>query len=681
MQVSTRIPAFFCDRERSSTPHSALRSPGTMEEENPTNALANLPDFIPADGSGEPFNPSKLKWNIPGLESFADEARAIQKQHLAKLATEEEEDQFKDPEDGTRLRTQLRVKIGQHIFDSQTGDFLGRWSLELSSYRHHTFKCVIYDPLSEAYQDIKEEKDIEVEIGFADGIRPNMFKGKIYYFGRVPPDGTEIEAVDSSFQMQASTGNTVQQAGESAGQIATGTDGELVDGMKIVQTLEGEASFYGGGDGFDGKKTANGEIFDATKLTAAHKELDFGTKCRVTNIENKKTVIVEINDRGPYAEDRIIDLSKAAAEQIGLVEKGHGKVKIEVLGDADSEQSLEQKQAESDTEVINSGESDNPPQRGGPLNLALTSDELSSSSAVDSFRDLVLLRDQTGEDNAKIKNAPSFAIGTGINFPQLKFDASSNLTTGDAGSIQIGQSFMNKAQLDAILAGKIVIARGDTVEEITPGKAPKSGITIDYDRDRNAFIGKPRIHRKTGVQLQSGFGALTVQGYSVNDGTAVSATVVTSAQPGPLPPGAEIAVPQLGTVKLEDPIYPGCPFTWAIATRNGERPADSQEVMEGIVSIAKAIHQILDQFQVTHDKAVVTSWYRPGSGGSYHTRGCAVDWYIDDGPGSGYQGFDYTRLYKIQEWALASFDGGVGRGIPYQGFLHLDTGPKRDWDY
>src|SRR6185436_16620772 len=84
----------------------------------------------------------------------------------------------------------------------------------------------------------------------------------------------------------------------------------------------GAASWYG--PGFHGKKTANGERFNTHDLTAAHKTLPFGTKVRVTNEQTGKSVVVRINDRGPYAHGRVIDLSKAAAEAVGI--SGVGKV-------------------------------------------------------------------------------------------------------------------------------------------------------------------------------------------------------------------------------------------------------------------------------------------------------------------------------------------------------------------
>lgn len=89
----------------------------------------------------------------------------------------------------------------------------------------------------------------------------------------------------------------------------------------------GNASWYG--PAHDGKETASGETFDANDLTAAHPTLPLGTKAVVTNLKTGKSVTVRINDRGPYAKGRKIDLSRAAAQQIGMEEKGVAKVWIE----------------------------------------------------------------------------------------------------------------------------------------------------------------------------------------------------------------------------------------------------------------------------------------------------------------------------------------------------------------
>ena len=100
--------------------------------------------------------------------------------------------------------------------------------------------------------------------------------------------------------------------------------------MLVSPTIvDGVASYYG--REHHGKKTANGEIFDMNKLTAAHRSLPFGSQVKVTNLSNQRSVIVRINDRGPYYQGRIIDLSQAAAERLGMVKAGITKVTLEVL--------------------------------------------------------------------------------------------------------------------------------------------------------------------------------------------------------------------------------------------------------------------------------------------------------------------------------------------------------------
>lgn len=98
---------------------------------------------------------------------------------------------------------------------------------------------------------------------------------------------------------------------------------------EIVEVQTGLASWYGGK--FQGRQTASGEIFDTNELTAAHKELPFGTQVRVVNPDNGESVVVTINDRGPFVEGRIIDLSRAAADAIGISGRGVARVRLEVL--------------------------------------------------------------------------------------------------------------------------------------------------------------------------------------------------------------------------------------------------------------------------------------------------------------------------------------------------------------
>jgi rare lipoprotein A len=99
----------------------------------------------------------------------------------------------------------------------------------------------------------------------------------------------------------------------------------------VTRVLQGIASWYG--PRFDGRTTASGERFDEDALTAAHETLALGTRVRVTNLRNGRSVVVRINDRGPHYRGRSIDLSRGAAARLGMIHPGTAPVRIEVLGD------------------------------------------------------------------------------------------------------------------------------------------------------------------------------------------------------------------------------------------------------------------------------------------------------------------------------------------------------------
>lgn len=106
---------------------------------------------------------------------------------------------------------------------------------------------------------------------------------------------------------------------------STGTKTILPEEITLVS--EGKASYYG--KRFHGKMTASGEPFSLSHFTAAHRSLPFGTSIRVINLDNGKNVVVRINDRGPFLHGRIIDVSPAAAREIGLFGKGTANVRLE----------------------------------------------------------------------------------------------------------------------------------------------------------------------------------------------------------------------------------------------------------------------------------------------------------------------------------------------------------------
>lgn len=97
----------------------------------------------------------------------------------------------------------------------------------------------------------------------------------------------------------------------------------------LGRAQQGVASLYS--DSFHGRKTASGERYDRTAMTAAHKSLPLGTEVRVTRIKTGDSVVVRINDRGPFIKGRIIDLSRRAARELGIIQKGTAQVRVEVV--------------------------------------------------------------------------------------------------------------------------------------------------------------------------------------------------------------------------------------------------------------------------------------------------------------------------------------------------------------
>lgn len=130
-----------------------------------------------------------------------------------------------------------------------------------------------------------------------------------------------------------------QSAGRSAEQpaasLAALPPGPEVRGAppseRITETFSGLASWYG--KRFHGRLTASGSRFDMNAMTAAHRSLPFGTRVRVTNESNQRSIVVTINDRGPFIKPRIIDLSFAAAKALGFIDDGLTKVRVEVLAE------------------------------------------------------------------------------------------------------------------------------------------------------------------------------------------------------------------------------------------------------------------------------------------------------------------------------------------------------------
>lgn len=146
---------------------------------------------------------------------------------------------------------------------------------------------------------------------------PAGFETSFAGFRQLPatPAGIADGAVDIATIDHAQGGNATDAANDGAGA------GTALGG--------GNASYYG--RQFDGRRTASGERFDMDGLTAAHRTLPFGSKVRVTNPANGRSVVVRINDRGPFHGNRLIDVSQAAAQRLGLIARGSGRVELALL--------------------------------------------------------------------------------------------------------------------------------------------------------------------------------------------------------------------------------------------------------------------------------------------------------------------------------------------------------------
>ncbi|MFC1489905.1 septal ring lytic transglycosylase RlpA family protein [Candidatus Latescibacterota bacterium] len=127
------------------------------------------------------------------------------------------------------------------------------------------------------------------------------------------------------------TGPKTSPGGTNAPYTINGIKYVPVEKPSAGKKIKGKASFYGYNDGFHGKPTSNGETFDMYGLTAAHKTWPMNTYVEVKNLANGRTVIVRINDRGPFVDDRIIDLSYGAAKEIKMVDTGVQEVEITIL--------------------------------------------------------------------------------------------------------------------------------------------------------------------------------------------------------------------------------------------------------------------------------------------------------------------------------------------------------------
>jgi rare lipoprotein A len=215
-------------------------------------------------------------------------------------------------------------------------------SLDLSSEDPVWKATQVAAQLNQLNRDGFDAKTIGVKAAPAQGNQPAGYQIKVgdkvlttvneaTFLAGSTQDPSE-DALQAANRLRRLMGGAEALSGVEGRYIQTqiGMDAGLPNLLNVVSTLSGYASWYG--PGFNGNVSASGEVFNQHAMTAAHRHLPFGTRVRVTNVNNGRSVVVRINDRGPYAGDRILDLSMGAADQIGLISAGVGMIRMDVLG-------------------------------------------------------------------------------------------------------------------------------------------------------------------------------------------------------------------------------------------------------------------------------------------------------------------------------------------------------------
>lgn len=183
----------------------------------------------------------------------------------------------------------------------------------------------------------------------------------------------------------------------------------------------GKASFYN--DRFQGAKTASGEKYDMNSYTAAHRELAFQTKIKVTNLKNNRSVVVRVNDRGPFSHSRIVDLSKIAAKEIGMIEDGVINVRLEVVEDKEDE--AKESKDESSTKTT----SNTKPNKSEPKDETPKKDSKKENPVkVETKKELDNLKEESSKEIGKIKDSKKDLVAS-LNI-DLKDATSENFRAG-----------------------------------------------------------------------------------------------------------------------------------------------------------------------------------------------------------------------------------------------------------
>lgn len=525
--------------------------------------------------------------------------------------------------DRQSLVAELKVAIGDRVFKLSEGDILLKPYpyLWLRTDKMSELRVVLRDPNAEIYNSFGDEAEIKVQAGFVGGKQVGKFIGKIKNKGRVEPSGTLIVAIDNLAQL-----GKVEAAGvsnSSLGAIDTSRKTEDTSNLKIVSSSTGTLGLSAK---TDKERTGDGKLYDPNKLAIAHPSLAIGTKIEIVNPITKKKVIVTVNDKRPTIEATPAVFK--ALDHKGLPKpgvKGGTNYRFDVYG--------------------------------------TPSDTKAGSQAKD--------------DKVTSPTSTTQVEKETLDKTDLKFAKNATYKPSKDGTANIQQSAKDATKIDAVNRGDKVIGSGNTIKEISPDQTQQrsTGIILDYKNRREVFIDYPIVTRRTALQVNSGAsGILTVKGWDAQNKQLISASVSTNNPPGPADEFKVYPLP-IGNVKMTDPIFPGCQYTWGNAFRNGEAISKDPQILKNVILIA----QIIDKFTTSEGKGKwqINSWYRSaarnaavgGSSNSAHIQGYGVDVVF---PGM----FDfYRKMAPTWKGGLA-----IRPGV----FVHIDARfdpPMRRWVY
>jgi hypothetical protein len=497
-------------------------------------------------------------------------------------------------------------------FNSLNGDLLGRTEVISSSTQHNSAKFTIYDPKDEFRAIIPKLKNVQVTIGFVDGYSKNVFVGIVLEVGRKPPHGTFVWAIDPSYELKApaSGTNVTSPPNTSSAQSDAKTMAELAGTLTLL-----------GGD----KRLIN---------------------------------LAETLNKDLQSQEQV----KSIAQDISAIDSNSELAKI--AG------SLVKKPTTPQTPTTPQAPATTPQTPTTPQAPATTPQQASATQNPAPSTNGDLLAEIKKADNSMSPSLAQQFVGLAPN-KDLKFkDQTNGITIQKMGEVQLQQSQLAAAQTQAALKGDIVVVRGNTLVEASPGKGESTGVILDFKGNPSTFIGAPVIKKRSPVSLQGPAGGVMVQGWNPQTKQLTRGIAYTQGGPTQHPTGV-INPPEWKAVKLSDPIIPGSPYTWGDATKEGARVPETKQIMGGIIRIATIITEFTKK--TGQQKWVITSWYRDpvsnrnadGATNSRHLYGDAVDFYFD-GP-------EYTKFFK-ELWAdgeggKQGWAGGIAQG---SGFTHID---------